>query len=65
MAKYSTGTGGGGDDGDACELCGRETSSRVAKLPTRNIRQYHYCNGPQGYIRAYCINANEDVGSDI
>jgi ribosome-binding protein aMBF1 (putative translation factor) len=27
MAKYSTGTGGGGDDGDACELCGRETSS--------------------------------------
>ncbi|GAB6861539.1 multiprotein-bridging factor 1 family protein [Haloplanus litoreus] len=27
MAKYSTGSGGGGDDGDACELCGRETSS--------------------------------------
>jgi len=25
MAKYSTG-GGGGDDGDACELCGRETT---------------------------------------
>ncbi len=27
MPKYSTGDGGGGDDGDACELCGRETSS--------------------------------------
>ncbi|MFD1634359.1 helix-turn-helix domain-containing protein [Haloplanus ruber] len=27
MAKYSTGSGGGGDDGDACELCGHETSS--------------------------------------
>ena len=26
MAKYSTGDGGGGDDGDACELCGRETT---------------------------------------
>ena len=26
MAKYSTGEGGGGDDGDACELCGRETT---------------------------------------
>ena len=25
MPKYSTG-GGGGDDGDACELCGRETT---------------------------------------
>ncbi|MFB6126809.1 MAG: multiprotein-bridging factor 1 family protein [Halolamina sp.] len=24
MAKYSTGGSGGGDDGDACELCGRE-----------------------------------------
>jgi ribosome-binding protein aMBF1 (putative translation factor) len=27
MAKYSTGSGGGGDDGDACELCGSETKS--------------------------------------
>lgn len=26
MAKYSTG-GGGGDSGDSCELCGRETSN--------------------------------------
>lgn len=26
MAKYSTGSGGGGDDGDSCELCGSETS---------------------------------------
>jgi ribosome-binding protein aMBF1 (putative translation factor) len=25
MAKYSTGSGGGGDDGAACELCGAET----------------------------------------
>jgi ribosome-binding protein aMBF1 (putative translation factor) len=25
MAKYSTGSGGGGDDGESCELCGRET----------------------------------------
>ncbi|AUV82302.1 transcriptional regulator [Salinigranum rubrum] len=25
MAKYSTGSGGGGDAGDACELCGKET----------------------------------------
>ncbi|PSQ55709.1 transcriptional regulator [Halobacteriales archaeon SW_8_68_21] len=26
MPKYSTGGGDGGDDGDACELCGRETT---------------------------------------
>lgn len=26
MAKYSTGGGGGGDEGESCELCGRETS---------------------------------------
>lgn len=25
MAKYSTGSKGGGGDGDSCELCGRET----------------------------------------
>ncbi|SEO71514.1 ribosome-binding protein aMBF1, putative translation factor, contains Zn-ribbon and HTH domains [Halogranum amylolyticum] len=25
MAKYSTGRGGGGDDGDACELCGKQS----------------------------------------
>ncbi|GAA0522858.1 transcriptional regulator, XRE family [Halorubrum aquaticum] len=27
MPKYSTGDGGGDDDGDACELCGRETTN--------------------------------------
>ncbi|MFB6302063.1 MAG: multiprotein-bridging factor 1 family protein [Haloferacaceae archaeon] len=27
MAKYSTGSGGGGDDGESCELCGRETAN--------------------------------------
>jgi ribosome-binding protein aMBF1 (putative translation factor) len=27
MTKYSTGSGGGGDDGDACELCGTASSS--------------------------------------
>lgn len=27
MAKYSTGSGGGGDGADACELCGREDTS--------------------------------------
>ena len=27
MTKYSTGSGGGGDDGDACELCGTESAS--------------------------------------
>lgn len=27
MAKYSTGSGGGDDDGDACELCGTESAS--------------------------------------
>lgn len=27
MAKYSTGGAGGGDDGDACELCGTESAS--------------------------------------
>jgi ribosome-binding protein aMBF1 (putative translation factor) len=26
MAKYSTGSNDGGGDGDACELCGRETA---------------------------------------
>ncbi|MGM0606063.1 MAG: helix-turn-helix domain-containing protein [Halobacteriota archaeon] len=27
MAKYSTGRSGGGDDGDACELCGQTSSN--------------------------------------
>lgn len=27
MAKYSTSSGGGDDDGDACELCGTESAS--------------------------------------
>jgi len=27
MTEYSTGSGGGGDDGDACELCGTASSS--------------------------------------
>jgi len=27
MTKYSTGSSGGGGEGDACELCGRETGS--------------------------------------
>jgi len=27
MAKYSTNRGGGNDDGDACELCGKATGS--------------------------------------
>lgn len=27
MTKYSTGSGGGDDDGDACELCGTASSS--------------------------------------
>lgn len=27
MAKYSTGAGGGGDDGGSCELCGGESSN--------------------------------------
>ncbi len=26
MAKYSTGSGGSGDDGGSCELCGREST---------------------------------------
>jgi len=30
MAKYSTGGGGGGSDGDACELCGK-ASNRLSK----------------------------------
>jgi ribosome-binding protein aMBF1 (putative translation factor) len=33
MAKYSTGRGGGGDDGDACELCGTEST----KLRRANV----------------------------
>jgi ribosome-binding protein aMBF1 (putative translation factor) len=27
MTKYSTGGGGGSDDGDSCELCGRSTTN--------------------------------------
>lgn len=33
MTKYSTGSGGGSGGGDACELCGRETSN----LQTANV----------------------------
>ncbi|MFC6726653.1 multiprotein-bridging factor 1 family protein [Halobium palmae] len=38
MAKYSTGRGGGGDDGDACELCGKEsTKLRRANVAGANL----------------------------
>jgi ribosome-binding protein aMBF1 (putative translation factor) len=38
MAKYSTGSGGGGDAGDACELCGTETGDlRRANVAGANL----------------------------
>lgn len=38
MAKYSTGSGGGGDAGDACELCGKETGDlRRANVAGANL----------------------------
>lgn len=38
MAKYSTGRGGGDDDGGACELCGAESSNlRRANVAGANL----------------------------
>lgn len=38
MAKYSTGRGGGGSDGDACELCGKESGRlRQANVAGANL----------------------------
>ncbi|MFC4359353.1 multiprotein-bridging factor 1 family protein [Halobium salinum] len=38
MAKYSTGRGGGDDDGDACELCGKESGKlRRANVAGANL----------------------------
>lgn len=38
MAKYSTGRGGGGNDGDSCELCGKESGKlRQANVAGANL----------------------------
>ena len=51
MAKYSTGRGGGGDDGDACELCGKETGRlRRANVAGANLLVCRDCE-PMGANR--------------
>jgi ribosome-binding protein aMBF1 (putative translation factor) len=51
MAKYSTGSGGGGDDGDACELCGTETGDlRRANVAGANLLVCGSC-APHGETR--------------
>lgn len=38
MAKYSTGRSGGGDDGDSCELCGKQSGKlRQANVAGANL----------------------------
>ena len=51
MAKYSTGSGGGGDSGDACELCGKETGDlRRANVAGANLLVCGSC-APHGETR--------------
>jgi ribosome-binding protein aMBF1 (putative translation factor) len=51
MAKYSTGSGGGGDAGDACELCGKETGDlRRANVAGANLLVCGSC-APHGEQR--------------
>jgi ribosome-binding protein aMBF1 (putative translation factor) len=51
MAKYSTGSGGGGDAGDACELCGKETGDlRRANVAGANLLVCGSC-APHGESR--------------
>ena len=48
MTKYSTGRGGGGDDGGACELCGAESSNlRRANVAGANLLVFGSC-APHG-----------------
>lgn len=51
MAKYSTGRGGGGGDGDACELCGKESGKlRQANVAGANLLVCRDCE-PMGANR--------------
>ncbi|WP_101298183.1 helix-turn-helix domain-containing protein [Halegenticoccus soli] len=52
MAKYSTGRGGGGDDGDSCELCGKRSGRlRRANVAGANLLVCPDC-APHGENRA-------------
>ncbi|MFB6096327.1 MAG: multiprotein-bridging factor 1 family protein [Haloferacaceae archaeon] len=51
MAKYSTGSAGGGDDGGSCELCGSESSKlRRANVAGANLLVCSDC-APHGENR--------------
>lgn len=51
MAKYSTGSGGGSDDGAACELCGEQSSKlREANVAGATLRVCPGC-APHGENR--------------
>ncbi len=69
MAKYSTGSGGGGDAGDACELCGKETGDlRRANVAGADLLVCGSCaphgdqRGGGGRDRSDSASANEDSG---
>jgi ribosome-binding protein aMBF1 (putative translation factor) len=52
MAKYSTGRGGGGGDGDACELCGKESGTlRKENVAGANLLVCRDC-APMGENRS-------------
>jgi ribosome-binding protein aMBF1 (putative translation factor) len=62
MAKYSTGGGGGSDDGDSCELCGRSTSNlRRANVAGADLLVCGDC-APHGDNRRE--SAQESSGDD-
>ncbi|WP_318569159.1 multiprotein-bridging factor 1 family protein [Salinigranum marinum] len=62
MAKYSTGSGGGGDSGDACELCGKETGDlRRANVAGADLLVCGSC-APHGDQRGG--GRSGDTGSD-
>jgi ribosome-binding protein aMBF1 (putative translation factor) len=64
MAKYSTGSGGGGDAGDACELCGRETGDlRRSNVAGADLLVCGNC-APHGEQRGGRSGASAAGGSD-
>jgi ribosome-binding protein aMBF1 (putative translation factor) len=64
MAKYSTGSGGGGDAGDACELCGKETGDlRRSNVAGANLLVCGSC-APHGEGRGGGRGGSERGGQE-
>lgn len=71
MAKYSTGGGGGGSDGESCELCGREAADlRRANVAGADLLVCSECaphddsSGPGGRSRSSGGDRGGSSGND-